>query len=210
MAIELDFDPLSSESREKELPVPVRESDPSRGVVHVTIRDIPRGRYFALSSAHQSAVRVFSAVLDTSTEDAEKLLQGTSDLDGLLAVATAEVVHSAQMARAWQLLHLARKEMVRWGICDHRASDFRFPKAGEEITDTPFEAVTEQWEGMSYRLASPRMIGMYSHPRVGLLGYLAGAVKDFNEDKWKTPEQRWEAYQKAGEAKKSPPKPEPK
>lgn len=206
MAVELDFDPLTSEPREKERPVPVRNNDPSKGTIRVTLRDIPRGRYNALMSAHQTAVGAFANVFNTSAEQAEKLIEGASSLDEVLAVATIEILNVKKMGHAWQLLHMARAELVRWGVCGHQADDFMFPKAaGESPSPTPFEDVKETWEGELYALANNRMISLYSHPRVGILGNLAAAVRAFNEDKWKTPEQIWGEEKKDDATQKKKP-----
>lgn len=206
--VDLDFDPLSSEPREKEMPVVVNPKDPSKGTVIVTLRDIPRGRYAAFTSAYQSALAALGKVLSIELEATEKLLLTNGTFDELIASVTAELINVKQLASAWQLLFIARKELVTWGVAGHNPESFK-----QRGTPIPFESVLEAWEGVSYSLCSGRMIGLYSHPRVGIMAPLADAVRAFNDDRWATPEEIWEKAKKAaepakkeGEAKAVPPK----
>lgn len=219
MAIELDFDPVTSESIEKELPIPVNNSDPGKGVVLVTLRYIPRGRYSAFTSVYQAAVNALAAMLKLTVEQAGLLISTKSTLAELMAVATAEVANIEKLGQAWELLFIARGALVRWGVASHNPNSFKTAKVkGEPSTPTPFDPVTELWEGVSYQLASTKMIALYSHPRVGLLWNLCSAVMSYNEDRFKMPEEIWEKnkeeasplgnspVEKAGEAKAAPPK----
>jgi len=180
----------------------------------VTLRDIPRGRYSALASAYSSAVGVLSKVLDLEASQAEALIQSKADLDDVIASATVEVMNVEALGSAWQLIYLARLALVRWGVQDHNPDSFKTVKVkGEPSSPTPFSSVSETWEGVTYQLASPRMIALYSHPKVGLLGNLSHAVRAFNEDRWETPEELWakdkrEAEEAARKAEgKAPPAP---
>lgn len=181
MPIDLRIDPLSLELHEQQIEVPVDADDPAKGTVVVTVRELPYAiakgiqyRDLACSQSFGKTQPVFAQLKSGAPVDPR-------DMDRL-GLAFAE-------RRA------AQAEIVRWGICGHRADDFRV-----KGTPIPFESVSASLVGTAYQVASPRMIHLYqmaNGPSLvdgvsGLFENLAEAVRDFQRGVVRTPQEIWD------------------
>jgi hypothetical protein len=201
LGFEFDFDPLSGELTAREFALPVDPTgEKSRKVFHVTLSDIPEGKWAGLLSAQIAAWQAAAEVYG-KTAELEQSFRETSGFDvfdKILAAAEANTASSDAQGRAQRLVLVASREIVRWGVSGHRSEDFRFPKEeGGPPTPTPFEAEEVTWEKQRYRVASERMLRLYNSRYVRVLGLLADAVMEFQSGRVKTPEERWEAYAEA-------------
>lgn len=203
MPINLQVDPLSLELHEKEIEVPVDAEDPVQGTVVVTVRELP---YAVAKSLQYRDIATSQSFGQTQPVFAQ-----------LKAGAPVDPRAMDRLGLAFAERRAAQTEIIRWGVCGHRAEDFKVKGA-----PIPFESVSASLVGTAYQVASPRMIHLYqmaNGPSLvdgvsGLFGILAEAVRDFQRGVVRTPQEIWdeakaerekeEAKAKAEKAKATP------
>lgn len=166
-ADDFDFSP-----EPKSVAVVVSKDDPSKGVVRVTLRPLPDGKWPALSAlynASQERASKLSDIADRVSRGAHVTPAEADEWGGFVA----------------DRLHV-NTEIVRWGVAGHEAADF-LKKDGTPI---PFESATEIFNREVCTVASPRMVQYYRNCR--LLESLSDAVAAFQANVIFTPEEVWE------------------
>lgn len=184
MPVVFDADYLSLDFKEREVSIPVDSLDRAKGCVTVTIREIP----FAVKRSLELR-RSFSF---SRLPKAQELL---SKLD-------SEHIDTGALNTVGETLGLVRDtqcELVKWGVSNHRAEDFLLRGAPVQ-----FESVPITFAGVSYQIASPRMVQLYAsangknnpYLHTTLLANIANAVVAFQEGQIVEPEEVWSAYEK--------------
>jgi hypothetical protein len=179
MPVRIDPDYLSLDARTAEVSIPVDAKDRAKGVVRLTLRELPFAKKRAAEMLHLSASTVHAA--------SQSLWEQASNGQGL----TTE--EADRLARAFSGFFEATREVVRWGVVGHRAEDFLL---GE--VEIPFESVSLLCNGKCYDCASDRMLRLYQLAGGGrvaeegtLLPQIARSVLDYQRGEVKTPESLW-------------------
>jgi hypothetical protein len=179
MPVRIDPDYLSLDARTAEVSIPVDAKDRDKGVVRLTLRELPYAKKRAVEVLYLSALR--------EGEKAEPLRARLDAGEGLSAE------DADRLAGAMGSFFEALREVVRWGVVAHQAEDFL---RGELAT--PFEAVALLCNGKHYDCANDRMLRLYQLAgggRVGeegtLLPQIARSVLDYQRGEVKTPESLW-------------------
>jgi hypothetical protein len=184
MAIQIDTDFLALDFKEREVAVPVDALDRSKGCVNVTVREIP----YAVKRSLELRSNAAYARLPKAQE--------------ILNDMTLESFDAKQVDKVGETLGAFRDtqlELVKWGVCGHRAEDFLV--RGEPF---PFESVPLLFAGVSYQVASAKMLQLYvsasgrNNPllHTTLLANIANAVRAFQDGTVIEPEEVWTAYEK--------------
>lgn len=196
-AFDLDIDPLADEHLFLEVALPIDTRDRAKGCFYATVQDLPDGKEDALRYALGKAWNALSVVYGVEVELAKILEEEKSPqalvVDTMLSQSGAALVQAEARAHAWRHVIVAQREIVRWGVRDHRLR-LRHPGTTEPI-EVPFESVEITWEGAAHVGAGERMLRLYR--RLGLLGQLSDAVLAFQDGKVLRPEQVWAAAEEA-------------
>ena len=184
MPIQFDTDFLALDFKEREVAVPVDALDRSKGCVNVTVREIP----YAVKRSLELRSNAAFARLPRAQE--------------ILSNLTLDSFDTKQLDTVGESLGAFRDvqcELIKWGVCNHRAEDFLV--RGEPF---PFESIALLFAGVSYQVASPKMLQLYTSANgrnnpllhTTLLANIANAVRAFQDGKVLDPEEVWTAYEK--------------
>jgi hypothetical protein len=173
--------PLDLDSHTREVEVVADPSDASLGTARFLLREIPHGKGKALLARRLSALAAYAEVAPLI----EKLGQGAP-----ITEAEADRVGEAIVG-----VHVAHREIVRWGVADHRGEDFI--NRGAAVSFVGEEAT---FLGQRFRVAAPVDLALYERavdrkpgePAGPLFGALVRAVELYQEGKIETPAEVWE------------------
>lgn len=198
MPYELPADYCSLETRTTQVDIPLSAAQRSLGTVSLTIRELP----YAIKKSTE--LRFLSAQTQLrKTADTFKALSNGEDLtlDKLdeIGVATGN-------------FQAAQLEVIKWGVVDHRAEDFRSPQGA-----IPFESTRTSLCGESFEVVSPRILRLYKgiSPATwdamhwGFLALLCDAIQLFQVGTIILPEDIYREYEEKDAKKKDSTQPTP-
>jgi hypothetical protein len=171
--------------KRKAPPAGATEKERLEYVVRVKVCEIPDGLYTALEAALTFARMTFFRLAKELSEEV--------DLSTNLAKIKKEYLF------ATEALFAARREIVKWGVCDHVASDF----ADESGVVFPFLAEQEEYDLVKYRVCAESLVAAYqlAAPDGEFLSMLCDVVCEWQYQRVLTPDDIWE---KSGAKEPSP------
>lgn len=202
---ELTRNPFDEDQHQDPVVLAVDITDRSKGTFSVTLQDIPDGKLKTLRFALAYAYNTQGAVMGIQEEVAKAWELGpneaSSHIAKALSLGKASIASADSMAEAIALVTNAQRDLVMWGICDHKAEDFLFPKsAGAEPSATPFESSPLPWADEPLVGCNKRMLQLYT--KIGLLDRLATAVLNYQDCRLVQAEAEWARIEKAREEAK--------
>jgi hypothetical protein len=210
MPIQVTKDQTSMRPRSKAVEVVVSAEDPALGIVGVTLCEMPAGLFEELEGETRDLLeeareknraiadcrRKMFAAEDALTAgawpDTSKAFDASivaAELAGLGARVTELKAKRRELREA---ITRRKLELIAWGICDHRPSDFL---TGDE--ENPFEATTGNYDGLAYRIAGPDTMARYTSAGQSLIDSLFLAVANWQKQTFVSPEEVWKAEREA-------------
>jgi hypothetical protein len=197
---DLSRNPFDEEQHQDPVVLAVDITDRKKGTFSVTLQDIPDGKLKSLRVALVFAYTTQAELLGIRDEVAKTWESSIDQVGGLIEKALrqgkASIASAEAHAEAISLVANAQRDLVQWGVCDHVAENFRFPKKqGEEPSGTPFEAIELDHPGYKLQGANRRMLTLYT--KLGILERLCTAVLNYQDGKLLQAEAEWARVEKA-------------
>ncbi len=210
MPVQVSKDQTSMRPRSKAAEVVVSAEAEELGLVVVTLCEMPAGLFEELEGetrdlleeareknrAIAEARRKMFALEDALTAGAWPDPSKPFDANtisaelGVLAGRVAELKAKRQELRG--AITRRKLELIAWGICDHRPSDFL---TGEE--ENAFEATAANYDGLAYRIAGPDTMARYASAGQSLIDSLFMAVANWQKQTYVPPAEIWKAEREA-------------
>jgi hypothetical protein len=203
---DLTRNPFDEEQHRDPVVLAVDITDRSKGTFCVTLQDIPDGKLKSLRFALAFAYATQGELVGIRDEVARAWESNPDQVAGLIEKALsqgkASIASADAHAEALSLVTHAQRDLVQWGVCDHQADDFRFPKkAGEEPSATPFQPIELEHPGQKVIGANHRMLTLYA--KLGILERLCTAVLNYQDGKLLQAEAEWARVEKSREDAKA-------
>lgn len=201
MPVKISRNPLAFRARSKDIEVVVNAEQPELGAVRVTVCELPKG----LLQELRDDEAFFRQEIETLSEDIEacdrrkqesvaRQRELSSDAATISAVQLRHDEESAgyraKRKEARRSLSGVQLSAIRWGVCDHLATDFADEETGEPYT---FEEDAADYDGVRYRVASPVTLGAYGSVGLPFVQALFEAVLLWQRGETRRPDEIWAA-----------------
>jgi hypothetical protein len=211
--VRISRNPLAFRARAKPIEVVLDESDPRAGAVGITVCEIPKG---LLEEIRDDVDDLVEEIKGLNSQIADARLRGLAveelaaakargasfeELAAIKTSARAAVVGQIEelkkeKAKRRRELVARQRDLVAWGVCDHKAEDFLDDETGEAF---PFDAERGEYDGVAYKVASPVLIAAYLSAGEPFFKALYNAIVRWQQGVAWSPAKVWEEHKAAQE-----------
>jgi hypothetical protein len=210
MPVQVTKDQTSMRPRSKAVEVVVSAEAEELGTVGVTLCEMPAGLFEELEGETRDLLeeareknraiaecrRKMFAAEDALTAgawpDTSKAFDASSVAAELAGLGARVTELKAKRRELREAITRRKLELIAWGICDHRPSDFL---TGDE--ENAFEATAGNYDGLAYRIAGPDTMARYASAGQCLIDSLFLAVANWQKQTFVSPEEVWKAEREA-------------